>query len=65
MQTAAGIANALDQLTLDEAVHVLVRPVDEARLGAASFQHTGQCRVDARSFVGRQDPGAMKRSAVK
>ena len=38
MQPAAGVADARDELPLDEAVHVLVGPIHPVRLAAPVFQ---------------------------
>ena len=44
VQPAAGVAEALDQQPLDEAVHVLVGAVDERRVGSPALEDIGERR---------------------
>ena len=55
VQPPAGLADALDELALDERVDVLVRgPVELRRIGTHRFAQIVQRRDDLRHFVRRQ-----------
>ena len=62
VQTAAGVAEALDQQPLDEAVDVLVRAVDECRIGSPLVEHGGERVFDLTRFVRRQHAGLRQRA---
>src|SRR4029077_13636042 len=51
VQPPSGIAEALDEQPLDEAVDVFVGSVDESRLRASALEDTGESRLDATRVV--------------
>ena len=65
MQTLAGVAHALDELALDEAVHVLVRTVHERRIRSALLEQRGQRGFDLTRFVRVEHAGFRERAPVR
>ena len=61
MQAPAGVADALDQLALDEAVHVLVGPGDERRIAPPFLEDRLQAVDDRARVVGRQHARGAER----
>src|SRR6516164_8897469 len=60
MKTTAGIADALDQHALDEAVHVFVLAVDESRVGLAALPDVVEDLLDLLHVGFRKHPGATE-----
>src|SRR4051812_9323518 len=54
MKAPAGVANPLDELPLDEAVHILVWPVDECRVASAFLEDRLETALDRRGVLPRQ-----------
>src|SRR5579864_604965 len=58
MKPAAGIADPLDEDSLDEAVHVLVGSAHERWIGSPLFEDLSQALLDCAGVRRRQHPGA-------
>src|SRR5580704_13951891 len=61
MQTSPGIAEPLDQQTLDEDVNVLVRPVDEAGVRSPPLEDLAERGFDLTGLVESEDSGLRQR----
>ena len=61
VQAPAGVADALDELTLDEAVHVFVGTGHPLRVAAALFEDGGERAHDGGDVVARQHAGGAER----
>ena len=61
METTARIADAIDELTLDEAVHVFIRSRDPGRSTAAVLEDVAQRSQDGGRVIGGQDVCRGKR----
>jgi hypothetical protein len=61
VQPPPGVADALDQLALDEAVHVLVLSGDPRRVAPSFVEDRRQAGGDGRRVVAGQDAGRLQR----
>ena len=57
VKATARVAQALDEQPLDETVDVLVRPVNEAGVGAPSLENVGENGFDLARLIGREHTG--------
>ena len=61
MQPAPGVADPLDELPFDEAVHVLVRTIDEGGIAAAGIEDLLQTAADRAGVLTGEHPRRRKR----
>ena len=61
MQATPHVADPPDELTLDERVHVFIRPIDKARILPAAFEDVAETVADRRRVGRRQHAGPRQR----